>query len=353
MWRRRLLALLGIAAAGALGLLLWLQLSADGSSPAPRAQARDRAGAAAPVAPRAPAGPGRARIEKALTRAVEAAAALGGTVEAAAIEDRWSTPLVKTSEPGGGARYMRMWSMSKVATMIALLRSLGWGARPGKPTSAEVDEAFSGAIRRSENCRQRRVVLELERVSGGTAEARAALADVFLLGGAHATIGSETEAAESSCAPYLEAQAGVSDPMRPALLLGISTWRVGDAALLVHALATDRFGAAVSDRVLGLMREPKLVSREVPPGELTAPLDWGAGEVFAGQEPAYKAGWGGAMNGDFLAGQVAVVALPGGERMALAAMFHPEVQPSRDDPGITAAPQAIELVMRSLREAAE
>ena len=100
------------------------------------------------------------------------------------------------------------------------------------------------------------------------------------------------------------------------------------------------------------MRTPKLPSREVPPGELTAPLEWGAGTALAGLEPAYKAGWGGSLNGNFLAGQVATVALPGGNHLSLAVMFHPNRQPSRDDPGITAAPAAIEAVMRAAREAA-
>jgi hypothetical protein len=292
-------------------------------------------------------------VDRALAGGVEAAAALGGAVEAAAMADGWDAPVVEASTQGGDERYMRMWSMSKVATMVALLRSLGWRDAPGKPVSAEVEMALSGAIRRSENCHQRRVVLELERVTGSTAAARAALADVFLLSAARARIASTTEAAESVCSPYLEAQTGVDDPLRPALLLGTSTWRVGDAVLLMHALADERLGSAVSEQALALMRAPKLASREAAASELTAALDWGAGEVYAGLQPAYKAGWGGALNGNFLAGQIALIPLPGGSHLALAAMFHPDRQPTRDDPGITAAPEAIMLVMRALREAVD
>jgi hypothetical protein len=279
---------------------------------------------------------------------VSAAAALGGSVEAAAIGNGWPDPAVETSEAAGRSR---MWSMSKVATMIALLRLLGWGERPGRPVQPEVEEALQGAIRRSENCRQRRVVLELERLAGGAAGARAALAAVFRAAGARARIGSAREAPESSCVPYLETQHGVADPLAPALLLGTSTWRIGDAVRLAGALSAGTFGKAISQRVLALLRAPKLPSREVPAGELTAPLNWGAGRAFAGFDPAYKAGWGGSMNGNFLAGQIAVVSLPGGRRLALAVMFHPDEQPTRDDPGITAAPAALELVMRAVRKA--
>jgi hypothetical protein len=284
------------------------------------------------------------RIEEALERGVREAAALGGTVEAAAMAGGWSEPVVVASPSAAVRRSMRMWSMSKVATMIALLGKLGWGDEPGEAISPELSEAFSGAITRSENCHQRRVVLELERANGGAAGARAALEEVFRESGASADIATQIEASESICLPYLEAQTEIPDPLAPALLLGTSKWRIGDAVALLHALATDRFGAAVSDRVLELMRAPKLSSREVPPGELTAPLEWGAGKVFAGREPAYKAGWGGALNGNFLAGQICLVELPGIGEVALAAAFHPDVQPPRDDPGITAAPRAIESV---------
>lgn len=354
-WGRRLAALLGCLAVGVLAAILWLRLSSDGPSPTSSSPAGDRttADAAKGRRLRASDAPDSARIERALARSVSAAAGLGGEVEAAAMADGWPTPLIETSEPTGASRYMRMWSMSKVVTMIALLRRLGWGAQPGESISPELAEALHGALIRSENCRQRRVVLELERASGGAAGARAALAGVFRASGAGARIGTAVEAPESDCVPYLQAQAEISDPLAPALLLGTSRWRVGDAVRLVHALAVERFGAAVSNRVLGLMRAPKLASREVAPGELTAPLDWGAGEAFAGLDPAYKAGWGGSLNGNFLAGQIALIPLPDGGHLALAAIFHPDAQPSRDDPGITAAPRAIELVMRALRKAVE
>lgn len=289
----------------------------------------------------------RARLAAVLQHGVDTAAELGGTVEAAIMLDGWSTPVIATSEVNGRDRFMRMWSMSKVATMVAVLRNLGWGTRPGQPLSPELDEALHGAIMRSENCRQRRVVLELQRLAGGTDPARETLAAVFRAAGGEVRIGTQIEAPEPSCVAYLKEQSELAEPLAPTLLLGTSTWRVGDAVRFVHALSVDTYGAALSDRVLHLMRLPKLPSREVQPGELTAPLDWGAGESLPAGTP-YKAGWGGSMHGNFLAGQIALADLPGVGRASIVAVFHPYAQPSRDDPGITAAPGALDAIFSSL-----
>jgi len=291
----------------------------------------------------------RARLAADLQRGVDVAAALGGTAEAAIMLDGWRTPAIASSEANGEDRFMRMWSMSKVATMVAVLRGLGWGQRPGRPISPELDEALRGAIKRSENCRQRRVVLELQRLSGGTGPAREALAAVFRASGGEARIGTQIEAPEPSCVAYLNAQSELAEPLAPGLLLGTSTWRVGDAARFVHALSAGTYGAAVSGRALGLMRSPKLPNREVQPGELTAPLDWGAGESLPAGT-AYKAGWGGSLHGNFLAGQIALADLPGVGRASIVAVFHPDVQPPRDDPGVTAAPMALDAIFSSVNE---
>jgi hypothetical protein len=289
----------------------------------------------------------RAHLGAELQHGVDAAAALGGTAEAAIMLDGWPTPLIVSSEADGEGRFMRMWSMSKVSTMIAVLHGLGWGRRPGRPISPELDEALHGAITRSENCRQRRVVLELQRLSGGTAAARRALQDVFREAGAEVRVGTQIAPPEENCLAYLETQTELAEPLAPALLLGTSTWRAGDAVRLVHALSIGTYGAAISREVLGLMRLPKQPSREVDPGELTAPLDWGAGESLPSGTP-YKSGWGGSLNGNFLAGQIALAELPGIGRAALVGVFHPDRQPSRDDPGITEGPQALAAIFSSL-----
>ena len=293
--------------------------------------------------------PREARLERALRAGVESAAGLGGEVEAAAMLDDSPTPLVATSEPNGAERYMRLWSISKVATMIALFQRLGWGDRHGETPSHEVLEALAGAMIRSENCRQRRVVLELQRAAGGIPETRRALAEEFESIGATLRPGSQVAPPEVVCLPFLRQQLEIPSPLGPALLLGTSRWRVTDAVLLAHALAVDTFGKALSEQALGFMTAPKQASRESEPGELTAPLDWGAGRVFADLSPAYKAGWGGSLNGNFLAGQIAIVPLPGEQHLSLAVMFHPDTQPERDDPGITVAPQAVEVVMQTVR----
>ncbi len=336
-----LLVLTVIAAVGG-----YLYGSSGGGSPATSPRVRAKTGRSESTRE----GAERVWLAAELKRGVEAAAALGGTAEAAIMLDDWRTPVIASSEARGEDRFMRMWSMSKVATMVAVLRGLGWGNHPGRPLSPELDEALHGAITRSENCRQRRVVLELQRLSGGTIAAREALLAVFRAARGEVKVGTQIAPPEPNCVTFLETQTELPEPLAPALLLGTSTWRVGDAVRLVHALAIGTYGDAVSHQVLRLMSLPKLRSREVQPGELTAPLEWGAGKSLP-SGTAYKAGWGGSQHGNFLAGQIALVAIPGGDHVGIAVMFHPLEQPSRDDPGISIAPAAIELVMRSLRPA--
>ena len=289
------------------------------------------------------------RLAAALQRGVARAETFGGAVEAAAMLDASAKPIVVTSERRGAGRYMRMWSMSKVATMVALLRELGWANRPGRPPSAELAADLQGAITRSENCRQRSVVVELQRLAGGIRAARRAMFRVFARAGARARIATQVAAPEASCVPFLESQVEIADPLAPALLLGTSTWRVSDAVRLMHALAVGAYGRALSARVLRQMSAPKLPSRESAAGELTGSPEWGAGEALASLHPAFKPGWGGSLNGNFLAGQIAMAPTDAGGHLAIAVMFHPDEQPSRDDPEITAAPRAVSEVMESVR----
>ncbi|HEV7615447.1 MAG TPA: hypothetical protein VGO36_04385 [Solirubrobacterales bacterium] len=350
MAAKRIAAALACLAAVAIVFGLALHLG-DGGSTAhgTGGVAGDRGSAGEPSAAAAEPTTAERRIATALKAGVARAAALGGKVEAAAMLSASRRPLVATSEAGGEQPYARMWSISKVATMVAVLRLLGWDDRPGRALSPEVESALEGALTRSENCRQRRVVLELQRLAGGIPEAQNALARVFTQVGGEIVPGTQVEAPESLCVPFLSEQNEIPEPLAPALLLGTSRWRVTDAVRLAHALAVGAYGEAVSSRVLELMRAPKHPSRESDPSELTAPVDWGAGAVFFGLIPAYKAGWGGSLNGNFLASQIAVVPVGGGEQLALAVTFHPATQPSRDDPGITAAPAAIETVMKAVR----
>lgn len=326
-------------------VVAFLLASGGDDGGARQAHARDTVG----NDPSHPSGPDRAAVIRALERGVSRATALDGSVEAAVMLASWRELAVAASPHGEALRWMRMWSMSKVVTMVALLRSMGWGQRPGDPLSPEVQSALRAAITRSENCRQRRIVLELQLANGGSPQgAREAVAEVLAEAGASVQVSDEVEGPDPSCIEYLESQREIAEPLAPTVLLGTSTWRVGDAARFVNALGAGVYGRALADRVIALMRAAKAPSREVAPGELTAPLDWGAGRAFAGLSTAYKSGWGGTQQGAFLAGQIALVDLPAGERAAVAVMFHPDLQPPVDDPGRTAAPRALELVMESL-----
>jgi len=336
---------MAILAAAAAAVVAVVGGGHSANSSAPQVKNRGRRAATATAAE-------RKQIARALRRGVTAAHRLGGSVEAAAMLGPWRAPVVATSDPHGRRRWMRMWSMSKIVTAVALLRSMGWGRTPGRPLSPEVIAALQAAITRSENCPQRRIVLELQRSLGeSTARARRAVATVLRLAGGRARPGAEVVPPDPSCLEFLESQSEISDPLGPALLLGISEWRVTDAARFMHALGSDVYGRAISQRLLALMREPKARSREIVAGEFTAPVDWGAGRALAVFHPAYKAGWGGTQEGEFLAGQMALIRLPAGGWATLAVMFHPAVQPAVDDPGLTRAPEALEVVMRSFAQA--
>jgi hypothetical protein len=291
----------------------------------------------------------RGEIASALERGVRRAAMLNGSVEAAAMAASWAAPVVAASPVSGSERKMRMWSMSKVVTMVALLRSLGWGSERGDPPSPEVRQALDSAIVRSENCPQRRIVLELQRLNGNSVGgAREAVAATLKAAGAEGEMATQVAGPEASCLPFLEAQREIPDPLAPTVLLGTSTWRVGDAARFMDAVGSGIFGKAVADRVLSEMRIPKEPSTEISPSEYTAAPDWGAGRALAPVHPAYKAGWGGTQQGEFMVGQIAFINLPGWGQVGIAAVFHPDAQPAADDPGLTNGPAAIERVMKAI-----
>lgn len=292
------------------------------------------------------------RVRRSLRRELQAgarrAATLGGSVHAAAMLSGWEAPVVAASDPADADRAMRLWSTSKVLTAVALLREAAWDDRPGERLSPEVEEALTGALVRSENCRQRRVVLELQEATGSPEQARSELAAIVASAGADIALGSEVERPQPICRPFLETQRATADPMAPALLLGTSTWTMADAVRFANALASGRYGDAVGNRVLDLMRRPKQPSRETPPGDYTAALDWGAGRALAGFDPAFKAGWGGTLIDDFFVSQMVVLDLPDGGTASLAIAFHPNVQPSKDDPGLTPGPDAVEVVVQAV-----
>jgi hypothetical protein len=292
----------------------------------------------------------RARIAAALQGITVGAHRYDGELEVGAMRDSWTAPLVRASTRHGADRAMRAWSMSKVFTAVSLLRAEHWRHALGEPLAAEVTAAMTNAIRRSENCAQRRVVLALQDASGGTpAAARAAISDVMRLAGATTVrVATQAEAPDPACAAYLATQRHLRRPGAIALLTGTSIWHLSDALRFTHALATGVYGDAVTSAVLDLMRKPKLRSREGVRADFSAPVGWGAGAAMGPGKVAYKAGWGGTQQGAFLAGQIAVIELPGNRWAAAAAMFHPHSEPPKDDPGLTRAPAAITAAMRAL-----
>lgn len=347
---------LGVVAAGLFAILVPGDNSgSDSSAPSAQSAATRSPGEGTGRPEREDAGDGggavRAAIGRVLRRAVAGAARAGdGVVEAAVMLDGWSAPVAAASEPGAAQRQMRMWSIAKVVTAVALLRELGWESSASRrEPSSQVTEAMRDALIRSENCRQRRMVLGLQSLTGGPGGAQSVLRDVLREAGADADLDVDVEPPESLCEEYLSTQQGsISDPFAPTLLLGTATWRIADMARFLHALGSGAYGKPIRDRLLPLMRARKGASREVPREDFSADLDWGAGNALGKFTPAYKAGWGGTLQGAFMAAQGAVIELDDGRAMVFAVAFHPRVQPPKDDPGLTEAPAAIEHVMGAL-----
>jgi len=279
---------------------------------------------------------GRAAVERALARGVQAAQRVAGPAEAAVWLDRWSTPVLA----GDTTRSMRMWSMSKAVTAVAVLQR-----QPVPPP--DLEQALVGALTRSENCAQRRVVMGLQQLAGGAEGARGAFLDVLARAGAHAEVSPPIAPPEASCRDYLQQHAGAlgANALDPAYQYGTAMWTVGDAIDFAHALG----GGAYSDagaRALDYLALPKAPSRE-PGAQLSTDPAWGVGRTFPTWEVAYKAGWGGSGTGSFLVGQIAVVRR-GARWAAIAAMVHPTQQPSADDPGLAHAADGLEALLREI-----
>lgn len=280
----------------------------------------------------------QAELRRRLALGTARAAALGAQVRAGAWILGQPQPVFAGDDLN---RRMRLWSMSKPFAAIVALRAI-------KPRPAWLEPALEDLIMRSENCPMRELMVELQRRSGSVAAVRSDLAKLFAAGGADDTaIAAEVEPPDPDCRERLERD-GIPLPGTEALLMGISTWRIDDAVRMTHALASGRFGVE-GDRLLALMRRPKAASEEIAdPGEYTADPAWGAALALGGLDPAYKPGWGGTLQGEFMVGQLVVVPAAS-PAMAIAVTVHPDLQPDVDDPGRTIGPQAVEAVLRSVR----
>lgn len=320
-----------VATAVVLGALLAQAFGSDNDGDAPAATSAERDAVEARLA--------QERLRDRLAAGVARASELGAEVQAAAWIPGQPAPALAGRDLD---EQMRLWSMSKPFAAIATIRAAG------SDEPAWMRTALEALILRSENCPTRALMLELQRRTGSIAGARRALAAVFVDGGAdRVTVADEVEPPDSECREWLEA-AGVPSAGSEALLTGTSTWTVGEAIRITHALSQGRFGAP-GERLLELMRRPKAASEEIArPSDYTADPAWGAGRVLAAWQPSYKAGWGGVAQDSFMAGQIVVVG-SGDCATSLAVMVHPMGQPGLDDPGRSVAPLAVETVLRTIR----
>src|SRR3954462_6787265 len=136
--------------------------------------------------------------------AKQVAAKSRGRVQVAVIARRRGH-IVVASSSGSASTPVRIWSVSKVATTIALLEAHGWNRRPGRALRADVDAAVRSALVRSSDCAQRQLVVELQEALGGIEPARKAVQQVLRRGGArHARVLDRVSAAGSGWRPLRE-----------------------------------------------------------------------------------------------------------------------------------------------------
>ncbi|MEV4422460.1 hypothetical protein AB0L40_21160, partial [Patulibacter sp. NPDC049589] len=211
-------------------------------------------------------------LARALNKGVSSATKrYDGTVEAAILADGWSTPVVRATSAGRtgvaheSSRRTRMWSMSKAVTAVALLERVPYGA-----LAEPVKQAMTRALTASENCPQRRIVLELQRRYDGPGGAQEAVRKVLADAGADPT-GVDVAATppdDPDCQRALtDGSLGWNEnPRAAALQLGTAEWTIGDAARFAHHLAAGGYTPrGAGKRVLQLLRLAKARSTEGDP----------------------------------------------------------------------------------------
>jgi hypothetical protein len=285
----------------------------------------------------------RVALSSALKHGVERADELGGEAAVAVWVYGDAQPVL--SGPTGVPH--RMWSTSKAVVTIAALQATG-----DQPDSV-LGSAMTDAIRRSDNCAIRRVIVGLQdRVNEGVAGTVTAFERVLEKAGARLQRAPQSGAVEQACVPYLESHKGglPGSDLGVAPLFGTAEWTQDDAISFAHSLSEGTYGApgAYLLRLMGLPKEPPL---EEPPPPSAPPLDWGAGAAFpVSWKPAWKAGWGGSQDDPphYLATQIVVLRL-GEIPVAVTAIFVPRNEPPNDNPGITQTPEALERMFKAAR----
>jgi hypothetical protein len=287
----------------------------------------------------------RDALQSALEYGVNRADDLGEGGEAAAAVWIGGDPEPVVSGPV--ATPHRMWSMSKAVVTIAALQATQDHPEP------VLRGAITSAIRRSDNCAIRRVIVGLQDyLNQGVEGAVAAFRRVLATAGAGIERTPQRAGPEQACVHYLASHQGglPGSDLGVAAEFGTAEWTEDNAIAFAHALSEGAYGAPGA-YLLGLMGLPKEPPLEEPPPPSAPPLDWGAGAAFpASWSPAWKAGWGGSQDDPphFLAGQIVVLRL-GNMRVAAAAIFVPSHEPPNDNPGITEAPEALEVIFRAAR----
>lgn len=285
----------------------------------------------------------RAALSSALRYGVERAEALGGEAAAAVWVGGDQAPLLS----GPTSTLHRMWSTSKAVVTIAALEAVNDRPDP------VLQSAMTDAIRRSDNCAIRRVIVGLQdRVDDGITGTVAAFERVLAASGVRLQRAPETGAVEQACVRYLDNHQGdlPGSDLGVAPLFGTAEWTQEDAIAFAHALSEGAYHApgAYLLQLMGLPKEPAL---EEPPLPDAPPPDWGAGPVFpASWSPAWKAGWGGSQDDPphYLATQIVILHL-GDTPVAVTAIFVPAHEPPNDNPGITNAPEALEHMFTAVR----
>jgi hypothetical protein len=225
--------------------------------------------------------------------------------------------------------------MIKPVTAMTLL------TRGTEASRAARSADLQSAVVQGDNCAQLRVVDALQSDLGGEDAVLRALQSTAQRAGATLILPSRPDRHW----PITCAGTVIEDALR----VGRTQWTVGAAARFAAGLRNGSYPAAASARVLEILRKPK----RIPPGRFTAPVDWGAGRVFAAScwRVAYASGWGGQDRGRYVAGQLGTVDLAHGGWAAFAVAWHPRQQPSSADPGAAGAPRPIEDVLASLKGA--
>lgn len=349
-------AVLALFVATIVGLFGGLALGDDGTADDPKkvtfsAGSNSATGATGSVPAETEAA--HAALLEATTRGVEIAQQGGDRAAAVVWPTGWKEPVVVDGKaPTSG----QMWSLSKPVTAIAAYDPAVAQSAAGVP-SPGLRQGMKDAIRRSDNCGQRRVVLGLQELSGGS-QAKAIKAFADMLGKAGATVETggiqrKQDAAESSdCARYFTEVAPLKgiNGTEPAIQFGTTEWTPLQAANFAHALASGTYGPA-GEYVLDLMGQSKLPPRLDTNKNPLVPknLNWGAGSVFGkAWKPAYKSGWGGKSEQNFAATQI-VVLRGVNPSVAIAAVVYPKAPVADEDPEKTTAPEGLTDIFTQIR----